>query len=72
MAELMKLPRNETGIGVAVALLKQRFGDRLDTGEAIREQHGHTVTWIETQPPDAVVFVESAEEVSKRVNQKSI
>ena len=63
MAELMQLPRNETGIGVAVALLKQRFGDRLDTGEAIREQHGHTVTWIETQPPDAVVFVESTQEV---------
>ena len=63
MAELMVLPRNEDGIGMAVALLKQRFGDRLETGDAIREQHGHTTTWIDNQPPDAVVFVSTAEEV---------
>ena len=63
MAELLELPRNEDGIGTAVALLKQRFGERLETGETIREQHGHTVTWIENQPPDAVIFVESTEEV---------
>ena len=63
MAELLELPRNEDGIGTAVALLKQRFGDRLDTGEAICEQHGHTVTWIDNQPPDAVIFVETTQEV---------
>ncbi len=51
-------------ISTAVAILRQRFGDRLQTGDAIRRQHGHTLTWIENQPPDAVVFVETAEEVA--------
>ena len=27
--------------------------------EAVRLQHGHTLTWIETAPPDAVVFAET-------------
>ncbi len=63
MADLLDLPRNDEGIGTAVALLKQRFGDRMDTGQSAREQHGHTVTWIENQPPDAVIYVESTEEV---------
>ena len=46
-----------------LALLRQRFGDRLQTGEAIRAQHAHTLTWIRPELPDAVVFVESADEV---------
>ena len=47
----------------AIAVLRQRFGDRLQTGEAIRRQHANTITWIPNQPPDAVVWVENAEEV---------
>ena len=43
--------RNADGIKTAIAVLKQRFGDRLQTGEAIREQHGHTLTWIKNEPP---------------------
>ena len=54
-------------ISTAIAVLRQRFGDRLQTGEAIRRQHGHTLTWIENQPPDAVVFVETSEEVGEVV-----
>lgn len=56
MVKAATLPRNETGIETALGILKQRFGDRLQTGKSIREQHGHTTTWIENQPPDAVVF----------------
>jgi D-lactate dehydrogenase (cytochrome) len=48
----------------ALGILKQRFGDRLQTGAAIRRQHANTLTWIENQPPDAVLFVETAAEVS--------
>ena len=44
--------------------MKQRFGDRCQTGLSIREQHGHTTTWIPNQPPDAVVFAESTEDVA--------
>ncbi len=47
----------------AISVLRQRFGDRLQTGAAIRQQHGHTLTWIPNQPPDAVIFVETAQEV---------
>lgn len=64
MVQATALPRNETGIETAVGILKQRFGDRCQTGEAIREQHGHTTTYIENQAPDAVVFVTSTQEVS--------
>ncbi|MCG6885046.1 MAG: FAD-binding protein [Silicimonas sp.] len=64
MNDTHSLPRNETGIKTAVSILKQRFGERLQTGEAIREQHAHTTTWIANQPPDAVVFAETTEEVA--------
>ncbi|WP_171126993.1 MULTISPECIES: FAD-binding oxidoreductase [unclassified Ruegeria] len=67
MAQAVALPRNEAGIQTVVGLLKFTFGDRLQTGQAIREQHGHTTTWIETQSPDAVVFPHSTEEVSEIV-----
>jgi D-lactate dehydrogenase (cytochrome) len=55
--------RNENGIAVAIPILKQRFGERLSVSAAVREQHGHTTTWLANQPPDAVIFVEGTEEV---------
>ncbi|NOD48191.1 MULTISPECIES: FAD-binding oxidoreductase [unclassified Ruegeria] len=64
MVQAKVLPRNETGIERAISILKQRFGDRLQTSTAIREQHGHTTTWIENQSPDAVVFPQNTQEVS--------
>ncbi|TDE37978.1 FAD-binding oxidoreductase [Antarcticimicrobium sediminis] len=67
MVQATALPRNETGIETVVGILKQRFGDRCQTGASIREQHGHTTTYIENQLPDAVVFPHSAEEVSEIV-----
>jgi len=51
----------------AVAVLRQRFGERLQTGEAIRRQHANTITWIPNQPPDAVIWVENEAEVSEVV-----
>ncbi|MEL0437658.1 FAD-binding oxidoreductase [Phycobacter sp. K97] len=64
MVQATSLPRNEPGIKAAIGVLKQQFADRLQTGQAIREQHGHTTTWIDNQAPDAVVFPTSTEEVS--------
>ena len=61
------LVRNEAGIETAVSILRQRFGDRLQTGEAIRRQHGHTLTWIQNQPPDAVIWVNSTDDVREVV-----
>jgi D-lactate dehydrogenase (cytochrome) len=47
--------------------LKDAFGERCVTSAAVREQHAHTLTWIPNQPPDAVVFPLSTEEVSNVV-----
>ncbi|MEQ6250041.1 FAD-linked oxidase C-terminal domain-containing protein [Sulfitobacter sp. HNIBRBA3233] len=64
MVQAVAMARNEDGIGTALGILKQQFGERCQTGMAIREQHGHTTTWIVNQPPDAVIFAHSTEEVS--------
>ena len=52
--------------GAVLALnadLAARFGNRFTASEAIRRQHGHTLTWLENQPPDAVVFAEDKDDV---------
>jgi len=47
--------------------LSQRFGDRVATSAAVREQHGHTLTWVKNQPPDIVAYPRTTEEVSEIV-----
>ena len=58
------LTRNEDGIATVLGILKQRMGERFQTGESVRSQHAHTTTYIPNQPPDAVAFPESADEVA--------
>src|SRR5215207_7710704 len=67
MALAATAERNDSGIALSIAVLKQRFGERLSVSDALRQQHGHTTSWLPNQPPDAVVFVESAEEVGEIV-----
>ncbi|MEL6617661.1 MAG: FAD-linked oxidase C-terminal domain-containing protein [Pseudomonadota bacterium] len=64
MVQAIDLPRNDEGIATALGVLKQRFGDRFHTGQAMRDQHAHTTTYIKAQAPDAVVFPASTQEVS--------
>ncbi len=64
MGQITVLPRNEDGIAAALGVLKQHFGEACQTGAAIREQHGHTTTWLTNQAPDAVVFASSTEDVA--------
>lgn len=59
--------RNEEGIASVLPLLKQRFGERFQTGQSFREQHSHTTTYLPAQLPDGVVFVESSEDVREVV-----
>ncbi|MEO0678895.1 MAG: FAD-linked oxidase C-terminal domain-containing protein [Pseudomonadota bacterium] len=47
-----------------LANLRQRLGDRLQTGETIRAQHAHSTTWRAPQAPDAVAFPADAAEVA--------
>ena len=56
--------------GAVAAVIREltvAFGNRVVTSNAVREQHGNTLTWIENQPPDAVVFPQSGEDVQKIV-----
>jgi D-lactate dehydrogenase (cytochrome) len=43
--------------------LAARFGNQLVTSEAVRVQHGHTLTWLENAPPDAVVFAQNRDDI---------
>jgi D-lactate dehydrogenase (cytochrome) len=63
LSDLQPGLRNEEGIQAVIGVLRQRFGDQLQTGEALRAQHAHTTTYIPGQLPDAVVFPGNAEEV---------
>jgi len=55
--------RDRKAVDGVIAALAVHFGNRLVTSQAVREQHGNTVTWIENQPPDAVVFPQTTEDV---------
>src|SRR4051812_23414398 len=59
--------RPSPAIETAVAALTAKFGNRLVTSEAVREQHGNTLTWLPNQPPDAVVFPQSTKDVQEIV-----
>jgi D-lactate dehydrogenase (cytochrome) len=49
------------------ARLAARFGDRFSLGQALREQHANTLTWLKREPPDAVLFAETEAEVAEVV-----
>jgi D-lactate dehydrogenase (cytochrome) len=50
-------------VKAVVAALAARFGNRLVTSQAVRDQHANTTTWIANEPPDAVVFPQSTSDV---------
>jgi D-lactate dehydrogenase (cytochrome) len=61
------LRRDGRAVDRVIAALAAKVGNRLVTSQAVREQHGNTLTWIANQPPDAVVFPQSTEEVQEIV-----
>ena len=67
LSEIQAAERNESGIALALDILKQRFGERFSTGEALRRQHSHSTTYIPAQLPDGVVFADNADEVQQAV-----
>jgi D-lactate dehydrogenase (cytochrome) len=54
-------------IAALTTALQRRFGNRAVTSLAVRRQHANTLTWVENQPPDIVVYPESTEEVAEVV-----
>jgi D-lactate dehydrogenase (cytochrome) len=67
MASVAAMPKsrsNADAVEEVIRDLRAQFADRLVTSLAVREQHGNTVTWVKAEPPDAVVFPHSTQEVS--------
>src|SRR5262247_4099449 len=55
--------RDPKAVKNVVTALAAKFGNRLVTSQAVREQHANTTTWIANEPPDAVVFAQSTSDV---------
>jgi len=68
LAEPMERTRpDRKAVDAVIAALAAQFGNRLVTSQAVREQHANTATWIENQPPDAVVYPQTTEDVQLAV-----
>jgi D-lactate dehydrogenase (cytochrome) len=52
-----------SSVDATLAALAAKFGNRLVTSAAVREQHANTTTWVENQPADAVIFPQTVEDV---------
>src|ERR1017187_3230903 len=59
--------RDPSAIAAAIAALTAAFGNRDVTSQAVREQHGNTLTWVPNQPPDAVVYPQTTQDVQQIV-----
>jgi len=57
------LRRKSDAIERAKEALAARFGNKLVTSDAVRAQHANNTTWLANEPPDAVVYAASAEDV---------
>ncbi len=58
---------DEGTIAALAAALAERYGNRTVTSLAVRQQHANTLTWVENQPPDIVVYPRTTEEVAEIV-----
>ena len=59
--------RDDKAAAAGIAALTAAFGNRVVTSQAVREQHGNSLTWIPNQAPDAVVFPQSTADVQQIV-----
>jgi D-lactate dehydrogenase (cytochrome) len=57
--------RNRETLESVLRSLAVRFGNRLVTSEAVLRQHAHSTTWIDSQPPDGVIFAGSTQDVQE-------
>lgn len=59
--------RDDKAAAAGIAALTAAFGNRVVTSQAVREQHGNSLTWIPNQPPEAVVFPQTTADVQQIV-----
>jgi D-lactate dehydrogenase (cytochrome) len=67
VAPVSRESRDPKAVTVVLQALAARFGNRLVTSQAVRQQHGNTTTWVANEPPDAVVFPQTTAEVQEIV-----
>ena len=61
------MPVQSSLLDPLLADLRVLLGDRLSTAPAVRDHHSHGESWHAAAPPDAVVFPETTDEVSRVV-----
>jgi D-lactate dehydrogenase (cytochrome) len=61
------LKHDHRPVEAVIAALAAKVGNRLVTAQAVRAQHANTLTWIANEPPDAVVFPLTTQEVQEIV-----
>lgn len=70
MVDVITNPDSQTTYidhSAAIAALQAQFGKQLSVNQTIREQHGHTMTWLANQPPDAVLTAYDKQDVATAV-----
>ncbi len=67
MAETALRKPQPAAIDRVKAALARRFGNKLVTSDAVRQQHANNTTWLPNEPPDAVIYVASTEDVQATV-----
>jgi D-lactate dehydrogenase (cytochrome) len=68
MNEIIRGRLEPAAVEGAIEDLAAAFGNRLVSSRAVCEQHGNTsTTWLASEPPDAVLFPQSAEDVQRAV-----
>jgi D-lactate dehydrogenase (cytochrome) len=62
-AALPRARSDPIAVAAVASELAAEFGNRLVTSLPVRRQHANTATWVIAEPPDAVVFPHTAEEI---------
>lgn len=63
-AAMFSADRQGPALKTVLTGLVSKFGARVSTSVATREQHASTLTWLKKEPPDAVAFPRTTEEVA--------
>jgi D-lactate dehydrogenase (cytochrome) len=64
---ILPLTAESAALDAAIASLRQLLGERLSSAASVRERHGKDASYHACEPPDAVAFAQSTEEVSEIV-----
>ena len=67
MHDLVRRSKSPEAIDAAVADFLAAFGNRVVTSRAVCEQHAHTTTWLPTEPPNAVFYPQTTDDVQHAV-----